>query len=941
MKKIAYKLTILLLLTYLPFTVKAESSQLNVCLNNRLYSVIYDSDQSITKNMITIGEDGKPKLVDTESSNDFSIVFTEIGSKCRNDGDSIINCPEDGSIYTYSKIRSTYLYDNSETDKTTITDNIVLTLNQSTGKFNITIKDKFNDKLYIRYVDDESKLNTADDDEIEKYMSQFLTRSGSNYYINNIAGQKIIYLEFYIKDSTSKCKNTYIGYISFTTPTINDYEIDNPAISNPSAYSCDVIKKYKPDSMTNSDDISKLESIKQSYIYECYDNKKIAFSLVGANGETLKQTINEKFSKLKEMFSEYEGSSDTGNNVCTDSYSSGPRTTTATAGKYWSIVCTEKYTATGSEAKLVKAGGGFDYQANYTITRQCKITQISKPSLYPECTYSVDHSCDWNMSNGTRKGCSGSDCDGGPNNDFDICVKNCDNGKYSQECVNSCYQSIYNSERKLSINDQLVQKNGRIEFTSIIDSTSYTSANTGESCITIHNRDGFYIRYNYTEDGKVLASDKACFSTDFCAGKGAGVCTFYTFKQPDNCVADAKSVYEKELAASERELNDMIAIQNAEVPAGTYTYKIKDSYLKTDSGNPYVFTVSSSNNPAVNITKTQTKSSSSYQTKALGNSGGRSVSYYENVTVNANITTSLPLSYISKINGDVAYKTNSDDKQAFKANHKLNKIETITNFENLEYYNNSDRKYYTSIWSNNLNVKMIDGKVALFRTEDDYNITVESSNVGNGNFSSNIDCYYGVYNNYYCDDEEDCPSDCKGGNCPDQTGIQYIYRVIDLTDVFPNDRNPRWNWTGTLTDTSSGAARFSTETYLGYNIDPIDRTKDIESKGESIYTDTSEIDYEFYLTKENIKNIRDYNKHVNDYNGDGSNNYLDYNMSCYINAKKQEVCTSKFLDNINENDTVSASSNFVTYGSQFTIDSRKDLAGCNDAKGQSCIDKYK
>ena len=63
-------------------------------------------------------------------------------------------------------------------------------------------------------------------------------------------------------------------------------------------------------------------------------------------------------------------------------------------------------------------------------------------------------------------------------------------------------------------------------------------------------------------------------------------------------------------------------------------------------------------------------------------------------------------------------------------------------------------------------------------------------------------------------------------------------------------------------------------------------------------------------------------------------------MSCYIDAKGRQICTSRFLDNINGNSGSEESSNYITYGSQFTIDSRKALAGCNDAIGQSCNDKY-
>ena len=124
-------------------------------------------------------------------------------------------------------------------------------------------------------------------------------------------------------------------------------------------------------------------------------------------------------------------------------------------------------------------------------------------------------------------------------------------------------------------------------------------------------------------------------------------------------------------------------------------------------------------------------------------------------------------------------------------------------------------------------------------------------------------------------------------------------------------------------------------------VDPETLIKTIESKGESIYdvsNNSSEIDYEFVLTKENIRNIRSYNKHVRDYNGDGEKNYLDYNMSCYKNSRGQEVCTSKFLDNINGNSGSEENSNFITYSvGGYGMTERKSIAGCNNAiNGTEC-----
>lgn len=962
MKKITYFSIILILLIGFPNVVSAaneNTGQFNICLDNKYFSVTYDKNkQAITKDMIILGSDGKPTINKTlyPNLNDYKVDFTSINANCRNVNNTIILCPENGSDYTYSKIQEAYIKDGGN-----ITDNISFNLNYSTGKFTVKIKDVFNDKIYVRYQNDVKLVNGNNDKDGHKVYEfgtisrgETLQKGSDGYYqITGVDSQKQVYLEFYVKDNSSACKGTFIGYIGFFTPSTSDYTLDNPAISNPNAYGCTAVKNYVPTGMTNQDDLNKLNDMKKSYIYECYNPSKMSYGYVGTNGSTLKNTINKKYNNLLSMFNSYTTSQTLTTNVCTDTYHQGPKITSTYYGSYWSMVCTESYEATGSEAKLVRAGNGFSYQANYVVSRQCSITQINKPTKAPQCNYSIGHTCSWPTRSGTDTG-----NDGGPNGSFDACIMQCDNGKYSQECINSCYKSVYNKERKLSINNSILKKEGRIEFTGLESSESITSAN-GDECTTDHGRPGHEI--NYSSNG---VSDTACFSDNYCATHG-GECTFNVYKGPDGCSDNPDDEYNSALNASENELRMLQAQQQEELKAGNYTYQITDSYLKTDKNQPYVYTVSSENNPMVSVNKIETTANSNYQQQSLGNSGGRDVSYYATVTRTANITTNLPLSYVSKNGGNAIYKTNESDKQIFTVNHQNNRIDSKSSFNLADYYHETnERKYYTSIYSGNKNVVQTDDGSAIMlvsrnnaNVNVDYNILVTSKDVGAGEFGSDIKCYYGVYNDFYVCDDDDCPpptctdppcptitptppTDCTGDNCDkplDQSGIQYIYRDIDLTDVFPNERNPRWNWT-------SGAASVSSKNQLKYDIDPIKLTKEIESKGESIYDvqkDASEVDYEFVLTKENLKNIRAYNKRVRDYNGDGANNHLDFNMSCYTNSQGKNVCSSRFLDNIDGNSGSESSSNFITYSvSNFTIDARKNLIGCNNSKNLQCNDTY-
>lgn len=962
MKKITYFSIILILLIGFPNVVSAaneNTGQFNICLDNKYFSVTYDKNkQAITKDMIILGSDGKPAINKTlyPDLNNYKVDFTSINANCRNVNNTIILCPENGSDYTYSKIQDAYIKDGGN-----ITDNISFNLNYSTGKFTVKIKDVFNDKIYVRYQNDVKLVNGNNDKDGHKVYEfgtisrgETLQKGSDGYYqITGVDSQKQVYLEFYVKDNSSACKGTFIGYIGFFTPSTSDYTLDNPAISNPNAYGCTAVKNYVPTGMTNQDDLNKFNEMKKSYIYECYNSSKMSYGYVGTNGSTLKNTINKKYNNLLSMFNSYTTSQTLTTNVCTDTYHQGPKITSTYYGSYWSMVCTESYEATGSEAKLVRAGNGFSYQANYVVSRQCSITQINKPTKAPQCNYSIGHTCSWPTRSGTDTG-----NDGGPNGSFDACIMQCDNGKYSQECINSCYKSVYNKERKLSINNSILKKEGRIEFTGLESSESITSAN-GDECTTDHGRPGHEI--NYSSNG---VSDTACFSDNYCATHG-GECTFNVYKGPDGCSDNPDDEYNSALNASENELRMLQAQQQEELKAGNYTYQITDSYLKTDKNQPYVYTVSSENNPMVSVNKIETTANSNYQQQSLGNSGGRDVSYYATVTRTANITTNLPLSYVSKNGGNAIYKTNESDKQIFTVNHQNNRIDSKSSFNLADYYHETnERKYYTSIYSGNKNVVQTDDGSAIMlvsrnnaNVNVDYNILVTSKDVGTGEFGSDIKCYYGVYNDFYVCDDDDCPpptctdqpcptitptppTDCTGDNCDkplDQSGIQYIYRDIDLTDVFPNERNPRWNWT-------SGAASVSSKNQLKYDIDPIKLTKEIESKGESIYDvqkDASEVDYEFVLTKENLKNIRAYNKRVRDYNGDGANNHLDFNMSCYTNSQGKNVCSSRFLDNIDGNSGSESSSNFITYSvSNFTIDARKNLIGCNNSKNLQCNDTY-
>jgi len=191
-----------------------------------------------------------------------------------------------------------------------------------------------------------------------------------------------------------------------------------------------------------------------------------------------------------------------------------------------------------------------------------------------------------------------------------------------------------------------------------------------------------------------------------------------------------------------------------------------------------------------------------------------------------------------------------------------------------------------------------------------FDIDVHAINIGQ-NCSVNLDtsCYYKVRNKYYCV-TEDCESEGTG------KGIQYIFRPIDLNDVFPNDRGPRWNWSCSATNTW--------DKY--YPIAPVYLTEKIEEKGYNIYgTSDSEydasndLDYEITLTPTVMRKVRQYNR--------SQGSYLNYDDYCYRDDKGKTVCSSNFLHG-----------EIQKYGDN--VLNKSGLIGCNNQKDSTTCDTY-
>lgn len=144
------------------------------------------------------------------------------------------------------------------------------------------------------------------------------------------------------------------------------------------------------------------------------------------------------------------------------------------------------------------------------------------------------------------------------------------------------------------------------------------------------------------------------------------------------------------------------------------------------------------------------------------------------------------------------------------------------------------------------------------------------------------ECIYKVVNEtiYFECGNDECTVICVGDDCDSvdpkkpcadndpncSTSLGFIYRSIDLTNVFPNNREYGSNWLN--------SASLITQ---------------IENIGNNIWNEDSE--YSFTLTPSNIADIKKYNAKMENSN----NGYLDTSIVC---ENGFENCKSTFLNNI-------------------------------------------
>ena len=146
------------------------------------------------------------------------------------------------------------------------------------------------------------------------------------------------------------------------------------------------------------------------------------------------------------------------------------------------VTCEEAVDVEFGPPVASRAGGCFEYKVRVTSRVSCNMTKA--PEAPPaDCSYRTPtpHCVSANGSVWLQ---------GGPNEEFDACVKTCDGGKYTQKCSNKCYKKVYGTSAKKT-NMAFYED---VMATQLVDNPTFGF--TLNECLTMTKADGS--KYNPT-----------------------------------------------------------------------------------------------------------------------------------------------------------------------------------------------------------------------------------------------------------------------------------------------------------------------------------------------------------------------------------------------------------------------------------------------------------
>ena len=572
----------------------------------------------------------------------------------------------------------------------------------------------------------------------------------------------------------------------------------------------------------------------------------------------------------------------------------------------------------------VAAIGGlcFEYKVRVTSRVSCGITQPPNP---PEPYKGVCTPVPW--CNHSGHGAHGNH-QGGPSEDFDSCVAECDGGKYSDKCSNKCYQEVYGSSLtkntsgneiayvdKLNTNSQVkatdTAASGSLIYTCRNGKIAWQSGHNGgtrspnsHSAIATDSRwhkkywgGGFsssdYSCYSNTGIMRQCSCSETCFWTPGnCATKYAKYTESYMNKEDggkadyNNNVKVRKKLLEK--CKSYKRCSTKVAYFTIGIDVNGKKYNFPNTNSTTSTEKDKLIYKGASGYTDVQRTDTsKTTTIISSNGCYINANGQKEIEEIPQDWYQAEWT--FPGSWISVKTGEVSYLDKSSEpgwvtkKRQFCAPITAKDVNaTWWKY----YYGVTHGSSDTSVTSSSFVKECLGGNKSqsitnVKKTDVDkesitWNIWASTENFGYFHWDIDMKCFYGISSSLTKKTTEQLTEEQKD-KCVVKTGSNYRIRSVDLEHLFPDtksdtgSRTPGYNWSQ-YADVSVVSPNSVKPKFGNYKSEASKYAEYVQKKGYSIYSNNN-LDYEVVLKPKDLSSLR--NKKYGSFNGQTSSKGVD------------------------------------------------------------------
>lgn len=488
----------------------------------------------------------------------------------------------------------------------------------------------------------------------------------------------------------------------------------------------------------------------------------------------------------------------------------------------------------------------------------------------------------------------------GPVQEFDSCIENCDGGKYTQECSKKCYNEVYveqKGKQKLAVSyDNVQAKPLNYSLTECLNNPNNengcyyydggtikwksrnhnwnTTAGLGRWYLIANRERGYDLSQlsNSSSWGIYVADESGFYRRNYSGTLCTDICNW----RGDTCGKD--QYLNQGTIATDLKNNEKVYEAARQQCAGGVTCSSKTAELTISINYDTKDKEGKINKTKIEFPYTSEKKDS-ISSKGEGNSGkDTSNNAFSTILDHDGCYTSadaknwylaewsFPGTYIHNKTGEITFKVPDDTSGWYYENEKFcMPLDALSvNSKWWEWYKIAKGNFADCCFTK----EEIENELATNNnTSNGYNIKATATDFGYFGWNFNIGCFYGLRNEVCNIDEESskkcCTTPiCTGSNCKTTNGLNYVVRTVDRKDLFPNrtvagvvssDTRPiGFNWTD--------AAKILEFKNQDYHVDPTALIEQIENTADSLHSDDTYLDYQFYLTPTTLRKIREYNK---------------------------------------------------------------------------------